>query len=273
MKRLTFLALGLFVAAASCDRITYYPDDPVLDVRTRILAHRGGGSAYAGNDMASCKYGLSKVDGIEVDIQRSEENDLWLSHSSDVPICGALGGDCFASTKTASIINIDSCLGPDVNLTTLDSLFKFVKAYYPDKYISLDVKAWSPCDIASINITRQMNELAEKIISLTRFYGLEHQVMVESETGDFLYYIKENSDFIETYLTSFGDFELAASSALDAGFDGISYKFKFGEELVREQVDLLHRKGLKIQLWTIVGEDNFNEASSLGADFIQTDDL
>jgi glycerophosphoryl diester phosphodiesterase len=257
----------------SCERVEYYPDHPIENVVTRVLAHKGGGGSFgAGDTFESCVYGLARMDGIEVDIQRSEDNLLWLSHSADVPSCGALQGSCFASLQRSAIVNIDSCLGRDINFTMLDSLFRYVRDHHSDKYLSLDVKAWSPCEFNDLNITREMNQLAAKIISLTALYGLENKVMVESETGDFLYYFKKNCDFIETYLTSFGDFELGASRALDAGFSGISYELN-GNKLVREQVDMLHRKGMKIQVWTIYNSEEFDQAKALGVDFIQTDDL
>jgi glycerophosphoryl diester phosphodiesterase len=259
---------------SECERVEYYPDRPLTEVSTRILAHKGGGGSFGeGNSFEACVYGLERLDGIEIDIQRGADNELWLNHSADVPACGSFSGKCFASLQRSTVIEIDSCLGRDINFTTLETIFDYVSKNYPDKYLSLDVKAWSPCEFDGINITREMNQLAEKIISLTIQYGLQNKVMVESETGDFLYYIKTHADFIETYLTSFGDFELGAARALDAGFSGISYQFKYKETIVREQVELLHRKGLKIQLWTIYGPSDLDEAKALGADFIQTDDL
>jgi glycerophosphoryl diester phosphodiesterase len=270
-----FISLALLlVITAGCDRVKYFEDAPTENVVTRILAHKGGGGSFGeGNSFESCVYGLARMDGIEVDIQRSEDNFLWLSHSAELPPCGSFEGTCFASLSKQSIVNIDSCLGPDMNFVLLDSLFEYVSTHYPDKYLSLDVKAWSPCEFNDLNVTREMNQLAGKIIALTVSYGLQNRVMVESETGDFLYYVKKNCDFIETYLTSFSDFELGASRALDAGFSGISYQFKIGEELVKEQVELLHRKGLKIQVWTIYDNEALEEAKALGVDFIQTDDL
>jgi glycerophosphoryl diester phosphodiesterase len=115
-----------------------------------------------------------------------------------------------------------------------------------------------------------MNKMAQAIIDLTRQYHLENHVMVESETGDFLYYIRKNSNFIETYLTTLGDFELGVSRALDAKFSGVSFQFRTKETLIKEQVDLLHRKGLKIQLWLVNEVDEKQEALALGVDFIQT---
>jgi len=53
----------------------------------------------------------------------------------------------------------------------------------------------------------------------------------------------------------------------------ISFKYKFKEELNAEHIKLLHRKGLKIQLWTVDSVNNIEEAISINPDFIQTDNL
>ena len=261
------------VALASCSRVEYYPDkQSVYDV-TYILAHKGGGDSDEGNTVEACILGLNLLDGIEVDIQTSSDNTLWLSHSPLLSSCGSFEEDCFVSHSDAEIIEIDTCLGNDINYSRLEAVFQYMTNNYPDKFISLDAKAWTPCGISGINLIRTMNLFAQAVIDLTIKFHLENRVMVESENGDFLYYIKKNCDFIETYLTSFGDFELGISRALDAGFSGISFAYKVKEPISKAQIDLIHRKGLKIQLWTVNDSSDMSEAVSLNPDFIQTDNL
>jgi glycerophosphoryl diester phosphodiesterase len=258
------------VLALSCDRMEYFPDQPIATEGTRMIAHRGGGLFDEGNTLEACMYGLKMANGIEVDLQKSSDDDVWLSHSSLVAACGSFKESCFASIPSSTIIAIDTCLGNQINYTRLEQVFAFMSANYPDKYISLDVKAWHPCGVSHINIIHEMNLLAKSIVALTVKYHLEDQVLVESEVGDFLYYIKTHNDHIETYLASLGDFEIAISRALDSGFSGISFHYKFDEPINNELVDLMHRKGLKIQLWTVEAAD-LEEAKSLNVDFIQTD--
>ena len=271
--RIVFAAI-LVVLCLQCERVQYYPDKPIINVVTRTLAHKGGGGSFGeGNSFEACVYGFERLDGIECDLQRGSDNVIWLSHSAQVPACKDFSGSCFQSLREQTIIEIDSCLGNRLDFAKLETIFSYASKEQPGKFISLDVKAWSPCEIDGINVTREMNQMGAEIISLTQKYDLENRVVVESETGDFLYYIKTHCDFIETYLTTLGDFELGAARALDAGFSGISYEFHSEEGLVKEQVDLLHRKGLKIQLWTIYSNEEFEKAKALGPDFIQTDDL
>lgn len=274
MKKTGYILLSVVaLSLASCERMKFFPDKPIAVERSLLIAHRGGGDYDEGNGLASCMYGLQVADGIECDIQRSNDNNIWLSHSPYVTACGSVGSTCFASLSSSTIIQIDSCLGHGKDYTQLEEVFQLMSANFPDKYISLDVKAWTPCKLSNANLTKEMNLLAQKIIDLTVKYGLEYRVMVESETGDFLYYMKKHTGFVETYLATLGDFEMGASRAIDAGFTGISFKYKFKEAITKEHVDLLHRKGLKIQVWTVNDTNDIKEAQQLKVDFIQTDNV
>jgi glycerophosphoryl diester phosphodiesterase len=190
------ILLIFILASASCSRVEYYPDKQSVYDGTYILAHKGGGDSAEGNTVEGCILGLNLLDGIEVDIQTSSDNTLWLNHSPLLPSCGSHEEDCFVSHTDAEIVEIDSCLGNDINYTKLESVFQYMGNNFPGKFISLDAKAWTPCGISGINLIRTMNLFAQAVIDLTLKYHLENRVMVESENGDFLYYIKMNSDYI-----------------------------------------------------------------------------
>lgn len=271
MKRFVIMAL-LFVSL-SCDRAEYYPDRPLTVTATHILGHAGGGDFDIGNTFAACKHGLGIADGIEIDLQMNDDGTIWLAHDTYTRSCGQIGSECFHFIDDGRIAQINTCIGTATAYVDLETVFDYISKNYPDSYVSLDVKAWEPCGLADVNVTRNMNIFAQKIIDMVEKHGLQDRVMVESEVGDFLWYVKTNCDFIETYLTTMGDFELGASRTLGAGFSGISFKYKFTEAITREMVDLLHRKGLKIQVWTVSGAADIQEAIDLGVDFIQTDTL
>ena len=268
--------VGLFISivlAFSCERIEYYPDKPVQFERTFIIAHQGGGDFDAGNTMEACVYGLERAHGIEVDIQKDDDDILWLSHDASLPACDLFLESCFGSRRTETIIQLDTCLGNNINYSQLERVFEYISINYPHSFLSLDIKAWKPCELTNMNVSHEMNTMAREIISLTMAYQMEHRVMVESESGDFLYYIKTHSDKIQTYLVTLGDFELGVSRALDAGFSGVSFQYKKQEPITKDLVDLMRRKGLKIQLWTIKVPEDMEEALKLHPDFIQTDVL
>lgn len=271
MKKVSLIITIAF--AFSCERIEYYPDKPLTFEKTFIIAHKGGGFFDAGNTMEACIYGLQRADGIEVDIQKDDDDNLWLSHSASLPACGLLSESCFGSRRTESIIQLDACLGNDINYLQLEWLFEYMSINYPQSFVSLDVKAWKPCELANINVGHEMNTMAQEIIRLVTLYQMEDRVMVESESGDFLYYVKTHSDHIQTFLVTLGDFELGVSRALDSGFSGISFQYKNNGPATKELVDLIRRKGLKIQVWTIEDAGDIEEALKLNPDFLQTDVL
>ena len=270
--RQSFL-LVVIMSCMSCDRVDYFPDNPIQFKKTIFFAHHGGGDYGAANTLKSCKYGLDNLNGIECDIQISSEGTLWLSHSSQTESCSTFTETNFASQTDAQIEAVNACLGSENEYCRLDSVFNYMSKKNSGELISLDVKAWEPDKLENADIIDEMNRLAQSIINLVSKYGLSHQVMVESETGDFLYYIKTHSDNIETYLSTDGDFELGTSRALKAGFTGISFKYKFDEEITLEQIQLIHRKGLKIHLWTVDDLADINEALSIQPDYIQTDNV
>lgn len=272
MNRLLALLLTA-ISLAACDRVVYSPDRSIAITNTKILAHAGGGWYDEANTLKGCKYGLSTLDGIECDIQRSADNNLWLSHSNILTACGEFESASFSALKSSHIVQIDSCLGAETDIAQLDSVLKYMSENYPDKTISLDVKPWMPTTLSGLNILNEMNELGQKIIELTLQYRLENRVKVESESVEFLKYIGSRTDAIETYLLSFGDFELAVSRALYGKLSGISYKHGYGELVTKEKIDQIHQKGLKIQLWTVNSPAEIEEALLMGPDYLQTDNV
>ena len=268
------LALVCLSSFYSCHKIKYYPDKEYGVVKTLILAHRGGGggtSPYQENSLQSAQYALSVADGIEVDIQLSKNITIWLSHDANLSDCGGVAYNCFPEAYDRQIVELDSCNGTSLNFTRLEDIFALMATKHPNKHISLDVKAWTPCAATSADIVGEMNVIGDEVIRLTKKYNLQNQVMVESETATFLDYVKKYGSGIDCYLTSLGDFERALQLTLESGYTGISFKYQFKEQITADHIHLLRKKGLKIQLWTVNSEVSIAEALLINPDYIQTD--
>ncbi|MCK4699163.1 MAG: hypothetical protein KAT38_02465, partial [Bacteroidales bacterium] len=54
----------LIIGLNSCERVKYFPDNPIVCNNTLILAHKGGGTFDNGNTLEGCMYGLELLDGI-----------------------------------------------------------------------------------------------------------------------------------------------------------------------------------------------------------------
>ncbi|MBI5217424.1 MAG: glycerophosphodiester phosphodiesterase [Bacteroidia bacterium] len=274
MKKIIYILLSLLFILDGCEKIHYYPDHIVPDVKTKFLAHRGGGDCnFQENTLKACQYGLPKLSGIEVDLQISKSRTVWLSHSADLNGCGNINPNCFAETYDEDIVGLDSCFGISYDFTRLEEAFKYMSENYPDKYITLDVKEWIPCAASSGNVPDVMNVIADEINRLVKKYNMQNHVMVESEIATFLSYVKLYCKGVETYLNSLGDFERAMQLALEAGYSGISFKYNFDEIITYDHIKMLHRHGLKIQLWTVNTTELLQQALSINPDYIQTDDI
>ena len=59
--------------------------------------HRGNGfnTDFIPNTLPAAEYGLSVMDGIELDIQISEDGTLWLDHDNEVHDCDGTMLDVF----------------------------------------------------------------------------------------------------------------------------------------------------------------------------------
>lgn len=271
MSKINKYIICFFFIFFACEKIHYYPDAPLpTPIHKRILAHKTGAfCGYIPNTLEAAKHSLRKFDGIEVDVQLSSDNTIWLSHESKLPACGDFSSELFRESSDSRIAEIDSCLGPADDYTTLEEVFKFMADSFPDKYISIDAKAWKPADIKNMGIVGELNVVAKGIIELKNKYNLAH-VMVETETATFLKYVKKRSTGIECYLTTFGDFDRGMLIALNDGFDGLSFEY-INDNITADHIKLLHKKGLKIQLWTIYDENSVRQLLDYDADFVQTD--
>jgi glycerophosphoryl diester phosphodiesterase len=275
-SRVYIVVAGLFLVFTACSKVKYYPDSSNDFERTKILGHRGYGafhSQYQENTFLAAQQGLLEMDGVEVDIQISKDGTIWLAHNAPLPDCNGHSSKCFPETQDKDIEKLDSCLGPDFVFSRLEPIFELIANRYPDKVISLDVKAWAPCGFESSDILGMLNLIGEKIIGLGTKYGVSKNIMVESETASFLKFVKKRSDDIETYLVSFGDFERAMQLCLEAEFDGIAFQYKEKEEIGLEEIELIRNKGLKIQLWTVNDTNHIREALAIKPDYIQSDNL
>ena len=72
------IALVFISVFYSCNKIKYYPDKDYEEVTTLILAHRAGGggySPYQDYSVEAADTSFSIVDGVEVDLQISKDED------------------------------------------------------------------------------------------------------------------------------------------------------------------------------------------------------
>ena len=92
MKISKYICFILIFITQGCEKIIYQVDNPIAGIPTRVLMARGKGNNtdLVENTFEAAQYGLSKLDGIELDIQMSKDGTLWLDHDNEVHDCNGV---------------------------------------------------------------------------------------------------------------------------------------------------------------------------------------
>lgn len=273
MRWIFFFFISL--ALSACKKGDSFPDVSIVIENTRVLAHRGGGT-FEGtpNTFDAIVYGFEHYDGVEVDVQMSSNNTIWISHDAYIEGCGLLAGSCFNAISDDEIVRIDSCSGGARKYTRLNEVLDYMQKYYPEKYISLDVKFFDGCNPSIFDINAMYRYYHVEFLQITAMlqkYNLVDQTLIESEITQFLdLFVETNQDYHE-YLSVFDDFDKGAITALQKKYDGISYKNDFENSLTSDHIKLIHQKGLRIQVWTTSDSIQLAEIKKIDPDYIQSE--
>lgn len=270
----SYLLISSTLFLFHCRDLNHFPDNPIPYTGTKILAHKAGGekpySPWQDNTLEAAVYGYSNLDGIEIDVQKSRSNTLWLFHDGFLPECNGESKRRITGKTDLEIEQYIQCRGGGFKISKLEEIFQYHRQQNLDKKISLDVKSWLPTLYS--NTPKYHKDLALEIVQLVHRYQMEGYVMVECENAYLLNLIRKNSR-IECYLTTFGDFEEGARKALKFKYAGISFSYDANNPISKEDIQRIRNKGLKIQLWTINSKDEIIKAMLLEPDYIQTDNV
>lgn len=263
----SIIAIALFIVIGGCEKIVYSIDNPFSGLPTKVLMHRGSGNNpdLVGNTLPAAEYGLSLLDGIELDIQLSGDGTLWLDHDNQVHDCDGNVIGCFQEMSDNEINDAAECDGV-IRYHTLESVFELMASSYPESYISLDIKGQYCQILITPSIMRQM---AKSVLDLVAKYKMERKVLVESSSLGFMDEMK-NQNSVGQCVISLGDVDKGLADAKVTKARGISLKYGI-EEVNAEVIDLIHRKGYGIMLWSINDPADIVSTWNSHPDFIQTD--
>jgi len=268
MKQLAgIIILFILLSSGGCEKIIYEPDNPITGLSTKVLMHRGNGfnTDFHENTLQAAEYGLSVLDGIELDIQISKDGTLWLDHSNEVLDCEGNSIGCFMNMTDDEIFAAAKC-GDTLRYHPLESVFELMVSEYPDSYISLDIKS-QYCEI--VNTRETMNLMAESVLALVDKYKMQGKVLVESNSIEFLQEL-DNQSLVGQCVVSLGDVDEGIANAALVKARGIS--LEYGVEVVdADVVSLIHNKGYALILWVINEPDDIIAAWNSKPDFIETD--
>jgi glycerophosphoryl diester phosphodiesterase len=268
MRHLSAILLALlFLGSGGCEKINYAVDNPISGLSTRILMHRGCGfnENYMPNTLPAAEYGLSVLDGVELDIQISADGTLWLDHDNEVHDCEGNVVGCFQTLSDAEILSFTECDGV-IKYYTVESVFEVMAAEYTESFISLDVKG-QYCEI--INTPEMMRRMADAVLALVEKYKMNPRVLVESNSVEFLQKL-DNQSLVGQCVISLGDVDEGIANATAIKARGISLEYGV-EEVNTDVVNLIHKKGYGLILWVINDPADIKAAWDSKPDFIETD--
>lgn len=243
--------------------------------KTKVLGHRANGvrgynDTLMDNTLNSIIKAIEITDGIELDIQLSQDETIWLFHDEHIITSNSDTINIPMLTNKEIIKHLNN-LYPGEKFNTLEDIFKYFHKNNINKTISLDVKAfWNEkCFENSDEFKNYMNRLSTKIINLANSYKVENNLMVESDSKYFLTLIRKQSN-IKTFFLGFSDFREHIKIARENKFSGLSHIFS-DSEVNPENIGFAKRKGIEVQLWTPNSPKDLEYVLSLNPNYIQTD--
>jgi glycerophosphoryl diester phosphodiesterase len=262
------IPFALFILLGGCEKIIFSVDNPISGLEVPIvLMHRGSGDhqGITGNTYEAAEYGLSVLDGVELDIQLSEDGTLWLDHDNEVHDCDGNVIGCFQDMTDEQITVAAECNGV-VRYHKLEPVFQLMVSEYPNSYISLDIKG-QYCKIS--NTPDLMRLMAQSVLALVDKYDLAYHVLVESNSLAFMEEL-DNQALVGQCVISLGDIDQGIANARGTNARGISLKYGV-QDLNNEVVSLIHKKGYGLVVWVINEPKDIEDVWRAHPDFIQTD--
>ncbi|MFB1003976.1 MAG: hypothetical protein QMC70_07560, partial [Bacteroidia bacterium] len=134
---LIFLSLVLFCSCKKADVVSY--------TTTKLIAHRGNGSIASGlgqseeNNLAACDRGFSLTDGVEIDVQRSNDYVVYMFHDISVEACEDHDIKRIPASTSEIIEEQFKCIGKQPDL--FKSLLEQNSILSENKDIFVDVKS------------------------------------------------------------------------------------------------------------------------------------
>lgn len=272
VRLLLFCSLIFFI---KCTGDVEYEDKE----NSSILGHRGSGAngfsatnEFKENTLVSVVNGFQIFDGVEIDIQASLDNTIWLYHDSKIENHETSNLICIPQSTDQEIFELNQFLTDSSKFTALEEIFIYHTENNLEKYISLDVKGWFDSDcFPERNAPAEYHiKMANEVVRLIEAYGIEEYVIVETDYKTFLDQVKKNNPDVPCYLLAYDNLKQKADKAIEKSYQGISFNFR-DSSLTDKNVDYLRENDLKLQLWTPNSKEAIDRALSFDPDFIQTD--
>jgi len=245
------------------------------DTKPLVIAHQGGDDLWPGDTLYAFERSVELgVDVLEMDVHSTNDGVLVLIHDSTVD----------RTTNGVGAVN-SFTLG---ELQKLDAGYDWSRdegATYPyrDQGIAIptlkDVFEAFPDIRMNIEIKQDTPSITRPFCEIIREYGMQEKVLVASFKPNALEEFRENCPEVAT---SSHEDEVRTFVYLNLAFLGDTFKPGFSAVQVPEEssgitiltqrfVNVAHRKGLEVHVWTVDEIDDMKRMIDLGLDGIITD--
>ncbi len=271
----------LFLMLMSCHEIDLADIENLNGNRIAIIGHGGGGfqspnNPYPSNSEASILQAIENynVDGIEVDVQISQDSILWLYHDRSLSSQTDCQG-CIIDMKKEDLVSCRFQTDFDVNifmderLMRLEHLLEFATNRKIPPMIFLDIKDQSACSASNIDYLFFNAMLAQKLIDLITKYDAKSWVIIESQNRGLIREIRERDNAILlNYLSAISEFDL--QFAIEENIFGITMNNDLADG---EFIKRAHDEGLRVTLYNTKIRSAHIDAVEKNPDFIITDNI
>lgn len=235
-------------------------------LQVKVFGHAGNGmelqsSIYHDNSKEAIELALSMegCDGVELDVQLSKDNKLWLYHDLDLS-SETIGKGCINSYNSSDLYKVNY---RSIHKESLCSLSDINFQYLKRKTLFLDLRHYNSCEESEVNLDSLIKSINE--------YSILKEELIQ------VFFVVSNSNWIKPLtlnghqvLASLNSFEEYSSIIDDEYLSGVMIKQKW---VSKENVDYLHDLGKKVFIFDIRAPKETRNAIRKGADGIITDDL
>ncbi|MCO5259354.1 MAG: hypothetical protein M9916_04350 [Crocinitomicaceae bacterium] len=253
-----FSLIGIVLLVFSCNKKEIF--------NVQIVGHAGNGlniqsSVYHANTLESIDLalGLNGVSGVEIDVQLSADNQLWLYHDSKLEVETSTNG-CVSEMNGEELRKVKYATVHKEKLVRLAEL-PFEK--YAGKTFYLDVRHYNSCSKVTINQSDFINALNEDLGAIN--------------TVDFIL-ITNNTSWLEGFKqqgwkTILNVYEYSELNGIDwnsHSFDGIIIR---NSKISKSEVEYIKSKNKEVILFDIRAPKPIRQALKKYPDVVMVDDI
>ncbi len=274
----TWIYIAMLLVFAGCKKVNVDNINNLNGGRIEAIGHGGAGfqsytNPYPTNSMSSISLAIDgyNADGVEVDVQLSKDNVLFLYHNEELQSSTNCFG-CINETYAADLLqckynqNIGSNIHDDEYLVTLEQVMQTYANYTPTPIIYLDLRTVNNCDESNFP---DKDTLAAKVVELIQRYGAHEWTVVINNSRTLLNKIQALDTNVRLMI-EVEPVSLAIEIAVANGYEGLITE---NDDLNKDDVEAAHAAGIKVGLFSIRSQVGTIEAIEKHPDVIQTDNL